>query len=225
MQNAPIQNDTLTHWDLVMHKCISVLVHHWFRYWLVTCLASGKYLNWGWTIVYQALRNTHKWNLNQNMNFLSKRCTEYVVCKMSAILFRPKCINLSASEISMNWKLIRGKTKQVWNHRLLTHLPLVPHICVSESRQHWFIKWLVTYSAPSHYLNQCWVIVNWTLGNKLQWNFNQNAQLFIHENASENIVCERAAILSRVSHLHIQACHYYINISTHWPLGDMVAIL
>ena len=26
---------------------------------------------------------------------------------------------------------------------------------------------------PSHYLNQCWNIVNWTLGNKLQWNFIQ----------------------------------------------------
>ena len=37
---------------------------------------------------------------------------------------------------------------------------------------------------------------NWTLRNKLQWNFNQNAKLFIHENASENIVCETAAILS-----------------------------
>ena len=27
---------------------------------------------------------------------------------------------------------------------------------------------------PSHYLNQCWVIVNWTLRNKLHWNFNWN---------------------------------------------------
>ena len=25
------------------------------------------------------------------------------------------------------------------------------------------------WTAPSHYLNQCWNIVNWTLGNKLQW--------------------------------------------------------
>ena len=33
--------------------------------------------------------------------------------------------------------------------------------------------------------------------NKLQWNFNQNKKLFIHENASENTVCEMAAILSR----------------------------
>ena len=24
---------------------------------------------------------------------------------------------------------------------------------------------------PSHYLNQCWNIVNWALGNKLQWHF------------------------------------------------------
>ena len=55
----------------------------------------------------------------------------------------------------------------------LTHLPLVPHICTSESCQHWFRKWLVTYSAPSHYLNQCWVIVNWTLRNKLQRNFSK----------------------------------------------------
>ena len=49
----------------------------------------------------------------------------------------------------------------------------------------------------THYLNQCRVIVNWTLRNKLQWNFNQNTKPFIHENASENVVCEMAAILSR----------------------------
>ena len=30
--------------------------------------------------------------------------------------------------------------------------------------------------------------------NKLQWNFNQNTKLFIYEYASENIVCEEAAI-------------------------------
>ena len=48
------------------------------------------------------------------------------------------------------------------------------HICGSESGQHWFRKWLVTYSASNHYLNQCWVIVNWTPRNKLQRNFSQN---------------------------------------------------
>ena len=78
-------------------------------------------------------------------------------------------------------------------HNELTHLPLVLHICISESGQHW----LVVYSAPSQYLNQCWVIVNWTLGNKLQWDCNQNTKIFIHKNASEYIVCEIAIILSR----------------------------
>ena len=38
-------------------------------------------------------------------------------------------------------------------------------------------------------------IVNWTLRNKLE--INQNAKLFSHENASENMVCEMPAILSQ----------------------------
>ena len=86
---------------------------------------------------------------------------------------------------------------ELLDEHVKTYLPLVPHICVSESGQHWFRLWRVACSVPSHYLNQCLVIVNWTLRNKLQWIFNQNLINFIHENASENIVCEMAAILSR----------------------------
>ena len=59
-------------------------------------------------------------------------------------------------------------------HNELTHLLLVSHICVGGYGQHWFRQWLVAYSVPSHYLNQCWVIVNWTLKKKLQLNFYQN---------------------------------------------------
>ena len=53
--------------------------------------------------------------------------------------------------------------------------PLVPHICVSELGQHWSA---LAYSAPSHYLNECWVIVNWTIGNKLQRFFLSNHKTF-----------------------------------------------
>ena len=35
--------------------------------------------------------------------------------------------------------------------------------------------------APSHYLNQWWIIVNWTHRNKLQLYLNQKTRLFIHE--------------------------------------------
>ena len=59
---------------------------------------------------------------------------------------------------------------------------------------------------PSHYLNKWRVIVRWTLRNKLQWNFNQNTKLFIDENASENIVCKMAAILSRERWVN-NSCH------------------
>ena len=51
--------------------------------------------------------------------------------------------------------------------------------------------------APNHYLNQCWIIVNWTLRNKLQWNLNRNSNIFIQENAFESVVCETASNLSR----------------------------
>ena len=89
------------------------------------------------------------------------------------------------------------KSKSNWSmDNEITHFPLVLHICINELGQHWFRKWLVTYSAPSHHLNRCWVIVYWNLRNKFQWNFNQNTKLFIHENPSETIVCQKTAILS-----------------------------
>ena len=50
--------------------------------------------------------------------------------------------------------------------------------------------------ACRHYLNQCWNIVNWILRNKFQWNFNRYSNIFIPENAFENVVCEMASILS-----------------------------
>ena len=55
----------------------------------------------------------------------------------------------------------------------------------------------LTLTAPSHYLKQCWNILNWTLGNKLQWNLNRNLNIFIQENAFENVVWKMATILSR----------------------------
>ena len=59
------------------------------------------------------------------------------------------------------------------------------------------VRIMACRSPIQNYLNQCWVIVNWTFSNKLQWNFNQTSKHFIHENASEYIVCKVAAISSR----------------------------
>ena len=63
---------------------------------------------------------------------------------------------------------------------------------------------LCACSAPSHYLNQYWNIVNWTFRNKLQWNFNRNLNIFIHEIAFENAVCKMASILSRPRSINVR---------------------
>ena len=47
------------------------------------------------------------------------------------------------------------------------------------------------------YLNQYWNSVNWTLKNKLQWNFNQIPYIFLHENILGNVECKMWAILFR----------------------------
>ena len=65
----------------------------------------------------------------------------------------------------------------------------VTHICVGNPT-------IIGWSAPSHYLNRCWNIVNWTPKNRFQWNLNQKSQIFIQENLFENVVRKMAAILS-----------------------------
>ena len=55
----------------------------------------------------------------------------------------------------------------------------------------------MTWLVPSYYLNKCWNIVNWTLGNKFQWNINRNLYIFIQENAFKNVVWKMAVILFR----------------------------
>ena len=37
---------------------------------------------------------------------------------------------------------------------------------------------------------------NWTLENEFRWKLNTNTNLFIHENAYKDLVCQMAAIMS-----------------------------
>ena len=61
--------------------------------------------------------------------------------------------------------------------RVLIHWRGVRHTSVSKIIHCWFRWWLVTFSTPSHYLNQCWVSVNWILRNVCQWNINKKTKL------------------------------------------------
>ena len=80
---------------------------------------------------------------------------------------------------------------------VLTHWGRVTHICVSKLTIIGSDNGLSPGRLPSHYLNQCWDIVHWTLRNKLKWNFNGHSCIFIQENALKNGVCEMASVLSR----------------------------
>ena len=44
---------------------------------------------------------------------------------------------------------------------------------------------------PNHYLDQCWLVVNWTVGDFVEMKF----KIFIQENASENMFCKITTIL------------------------------
>ena len=59
--------------------------------------------------------------------------------------------------------------------------------------------------------------LNWTLRNKLQWNLNRNFNIFIQENAFESVVCETAAILSRLQcvKLNIKKADNILNPQPH----------
>ena len=94
---------------------------------------------------------------------------------------------------------------------------LLTHICVTRPQWVNSLRLSEAYmyhqprpslvQAPSHFLNQCCIIVNWTLRNKLQWHFNWNLNILIQENAYEYVVWEMSAILPwhRCVNLYINA--------------------
>ena len=89
----------------------------------------------------------------------------------------------------------------------LTHWGRVTHICVGK------LTIIGSDNGLSPGRRQAIIWTNAGIGNKLQWNFNRNSNIFIHENAFENVVCEMASICLGLNEL------------THWLLGDTSLIL
>ena len=125
---------SLTHWGRVTHICISNL----------TIIGSDN-LNQCWVFGCWTLRNKLQWNFYRNSNiFIQENGLECVVCEMAAILSRPQCVN--------------------WSLPTATYMPqwIVSAWIVSAFVQ--ITAWLLMLLfGQSHYLNQCWLIVNWDL--------------------------------------------------------------
>ena len=77
----------LTYLPSVPHICVSDLVHHCFRQWLVFCLASSHYLNQCWFIANRTLRNKFQRHLIKIQN--SSFTKTYL--EMSSAKWRPCC--------------------------------------------------------------------------------------------------------------------------------------
>ena len=91
---------------------------------------------------------------------------------------------------------------------LVNSSPLVSPICISELGQHWIKYWLVTCSAPSHYLNQ------WTPAIKFDWNLNLNSIIFIQENVFGN-VCQNGGHFVHGDELANKDFLTYLLIASH----------
>ena len=93
------------------------------------------------------------------------------------------------------------KTKAVFEKTTmysLTHWGRVTHICISKPTTIGLDNGLLPgWRQAIIYLIQCWNIVYWTLGNKLEWNLKRNSYIFIQEKAFENVTWKIPAILSR----------------------------
>ena len=94
-------------------------------------------------------------------------------------------INFNKKRLSLS--LYGTTSTRAFHYMILSHRGRVAHKWVSEICHHWFSRH-VAYSPPRHHLNRCWFVVNWNLGNKLQWNF--NFKPFHSKNAFKNVVCK-----------------------------------
>ena len=82
-------------------------------------------------------------------------------------------------------------------HNVLTHWGWVTHICIGNLT----IIGLDNGLSPGRRQAIIWtnagILLIRQTRNKLQWNVDQNSNIFIHENAFESVLCEMASILSR----------------------------
>ena len=70
-----------------------------------------------------------------------------------------------------NFNIIKRCSAICQHEQTLTRRVRVTHLCSSELCHHWFKQWFVACSVQCHYLNQWWLLVIWTLRNKVSMNF------------------------------------------------------
>ena len=75
-------------------------------------------------------------------------------------------------------------------------------------------------SIVPEFVNQYKLIVNWTLGNKLEWRLNQYTRIFMHQDAFQNVVCKMVAILSQTKGSNCNPVYLVFRLSIISSHGD-----
>ena len=119
------------------------------------------------------------------------------------------------NHVSKNGHLLELKSINVchvgrrWNVYVVigsTNLARVTHICVCNLTIIGPDNGIMAWSAPGHYLNQCWTIANWTL----KGNPYRNSIIHIQEFACENVINKMAAIFLGLNVLNWMASGWFI---------------
>ena len=134
-------------------------------------------------------------DMSKNLPLLPRFVTD--VSDLWRVIYGSRSIIYGCLRLTTIWRSVRNRKKNPCMWTRYNSLRPSDAYMLQWTNHHWFRLWLVVWTAPSHYLKQSWIIVNWTLMNKRQWNFNRNSNILIHKNALEHVVCEMASILSR----------------------------
>ena len=128
-------------------------------------------------------------------------------------------MNISCMEIHIKKSAARWRPfVQVF--QCITHWGQVTHTRISKLEHIWFRYWLVAWSAPSHCLNQCWNIVNWTLGNT-------QMHLKMSPAKSRPSLLDLSALTAAVATDSFDPVVHYVKV-THWqcfhaPFGSRMS--
>ena len=138
-------------------------------------------------LVYLYSISTNRPISERHMSDLYEQASKLHYFIHASIFLTHTCVNGMAQKCCRGWQIIGT---QIWMFSWRIYM-------ANPTDHHWFRQYLLAAQARSHELHQWWNIVNWTLRNKLQWNFNRNSNMFIQGNSLENVVCEMASILSQ----------------------------
>ena len=131
-------------------------------------------------------------------------------------------IGIHPSAISQEVHKICCQTSP-FKSKSFTHLPLMPHVRVSELAQNWFRWWLVACSATSHYLNQCWLFCQLDPYEQASVKFESKYTTFLSWKWIWNVVWEMAAILPRGGWVWVDELKIFMHLpwNTKWTMSHV----